>query len=740
VEERRTFRALGPGLALMVAACLALAAVETYQFASNAPKLRQSRELVAHTFEVMATARLLELSIRNAERAQRNFLLTGEEPLLAPFADSAEQVPRLLQTLKALTSDNPEQQARMPELEREVAAKLAELQRVREVRQQAGRQAALAFLQQRLASDPMATIGTMIGSVLASEDELLKSRQERAARDERNAVVAAVLGAVISLAILLVGLFLVLQALRRIRRYDQVLRRSEEQFRLLVGGVTDYGIYMLDPQGRVASWNAGATRIKGYSEDEILGQHFSRFYTEEDRQAGTPQKALDTAAREGRFESEGWRVRKDGSRFWVSAVIDALRDPAGRLVGFAKITRDVTERRERQQALQQTQDQLAQAQKMDALGQLTGGIAHDFNNLLTVVQNATELLRGRVQAGAPDALRFIEALQRAADHGSSLTRRLLAFARRQPLEPRPLDVNKLVASMVEILRHTLGSSMAIETVLAGGLWWTFVDANQLETAILNLAVNARDAMPKGGKLTVETANAFLDETYAAVHEEVKPGQYVMLALSDTGIGMSKETVAKAFDPFFTTKEIGQGTGLGLSQVYGFLKQSGGHAKIYSEPGEGSTVKLYLPRLAGAELKSSEEPKPAAAIASGGSETILLVEDDSDVRAFTTEMLGDAGYRVLAAPDGPAALRMLDETREVDLLFTDVGLPNDMNGRQLADEARRRRPRLRVLFTTGYARNAIVHHDRLDPGVDLIAKPYTQTALAAKVREVLNRAA
>ncbi|HEX7968068.1 MAG TPA: ATP-binding protein [Stellaceae bacterium] len=383
---------------------------------------------------------------------------------------------------------------------------------------------------------------------------------------------------------------------------------------------------------------------------------------------------------------------------------------------------------------------LRQAQKMEAIGQLTGGVAHDFNNLLQVILGNLDSLRRQRGSGAirtDEAGRFVDAALRGAERAATLTQRLLAFARRQPLQPQPLEVNKLVTGMSDLLRRTLGESITTETVLSGGMWRLSADANQLESALLNLAVNARDAMPEGGKLTIETANTYLDEAYAATHDEVKAGQYVMIAVTDTGTGMSKEVIAKAFDPFFTTKDVGQGTGLGLSQVYGFVKQSGGHVKIYSEPGEGTTVRLYLPRLSG-YAREAEDAAHVQRVPTGrSSEVILIVEDDEDVRANTAEMLRELGYAILEAPDGRDALRALDSDASIRLLFTDVGLPGGLNGRQLADEALRRHPGLKLLFTTGYARNAIVHHGRLDPGVDLLVKPFTYAALAAKIRSVLG---
>jgi PAS domain S-box-containing protein len=518
----------------------------------------------------------------------------------------------------------------------------------------------------------------------------------------------------------------------RIAQRSAALGESERRFRLLVEGVVDYAIFMLDPEGRITNWNTGAARIKGYAAREIIGQHFSRFYTEEDRAAGVPQRALATAARTGKFEAEGWRVRKDGTRFWANVLIDAIRDDAGELIGFAKITRDMTERRA-------VEERLRQAQKMEAIGQLTGGVAHDFNNLLTVIfGNLETLLRRLPEKDEDDLRRLVEGAIRGATRAAQLTQRLLAFSRRQPLEPKPVNLNRLVAGASELLQRTLGERVAVETVLGAGLWWVQVDPSQLESALLNLAVNSRDAMPEGGKLTIETANIYLDEAYAATQDDLLAGHYVLLAVSDTGTGMPKEVIARAFEPFFTTKAPGEGTGLGLSQVYGFIKQTGGHVQIYSEPGDGTTVKLYLPRLATAPGQGESDERVAAAPIARRGETILVVEDDDDVRAHSVDILRELGYRVIAAPDGASALRVLETEPQVKLLFTDVGLPGGLNGRHLAEEARRLYPALRVLFTTAYARNAIMHQGRLDPGVDLVPKPFTYEALASKIREMLDR--
>jgi signal transduction histidine kinase/CheY-like chemotaxis protein len=381
--------------------------------------------------------------------------------------------------------------------------------------------------------------------------------------------------------------------------------------------------------------------------------------------------------------------------------------------------------------------QLRQSQKMEIIGQLTGGIAHDFNNMLAVVIGNLNLLQRRIANGQAEATRFINGAIEGANRAASLTHRLLAFSRQQPLTPAAVDANKLVSGMTELLGRTLGEAVVLETVLAGGLWRTHVDAAQLESALANLAVNARDAMREGGRLTIETGNTHLDEAYAASHEEVRAGQYVLVAITDTGAGMSLETIGKAFEPFFTTKPEGKGTGLGLSQVYGFVKQSGGHVKIYSEAGHGTTVKVYLPRLVGV-LPETESPSAGVAAIHKGdsSEIVLVVEDDERVRRVTVEALRDLDYTVLHADGAAKALRVLDGHPDVRLLLTDIVMP-EMNGRRLAEEALRRRSDLKVLYFTGFTRNAIVHNGMLDQGVHLMTKPFTLEQLAAKVREVLE---
>jgi signal transduction histidine kinase len=455
---------------------------------------------------------------------------------------------------------------------------------------------------------------------------------------------------------------------------------------------------------------------------------------------------LVSAAQEATDRATKLAAALDKARAEVRRKADELAqalDQADRLNGELKRLNETLEQRvsEEIQERLHAEEALRQAQKMEAIGQLTGGVAHDFNNLLTVIMGGLDSIRREVDKGPskldPARIRRVQAMAfQGAERAATLTSRLLAFARRQPLAPKPIDLNKLVTGLSDLLQRTLGETVALESVSSGGLWRAHADRAELESALMNLAINARDAMPDGGKLTLETANVSLDEDYiSALVEPVPPGQYVMLAVSDTGAGMEKETLDRVFEPFFTTKEAGKGTGLGLSQVYGFVRQSGGHIRIYSEPGEGTTVKLYLPRdhgTGGAAHEDIAEPSRA----DGGSETILVIEDHEGLREYSAGVLRELGYRVLEAADGQAGLGLLLERPDVDLLFTDVVLPG-LNGRQLADQALELRPDLKVLFTTGYTRNAIIHDGRLDDGVSLIKKPFTNEGLASKVRKMLD---
>jgi PAS domain S-box-containing protein len=717
------------------------------------------------------------------------------------------------------------------------------------------------------------------------------------------------------------------------------------EWRQLIDGAIDTAIISTNLNGEITCWNAGAERILGWTEDEMLGRTLDRIFTQESQTSGAFAREMADALSKGRGGGEeGWRVRKDGTHFWAVGELTPIRSRDGAVTGFIKILRDHSTQRETEQEIRQdrrtleilnragtslaletdrhrvvqivtdagveltgaefgaffynvvnekgesyllytisgvpreafskfpmprntavfaptfagqsivrsdditkdpryghndphrgmpaghlpvrsylavpvvsrsgevlgglffghskvgvfteraerslvglsseasiamdnadlaqaaareieerkraeealrqfnlslehqiaerterlrvNEEALRQSQKMEVVGQLTGGVAHDFNNLLQIIMGNLDTARRGTTDTSPRIVRAMDSAANGARRAASLTRRLLAFSRRQPLDPKPVDVNALVSGMSDLLHRTLGEDTEVLTVQGAGLWRIEADATELESAILNLALNARDAMPAGGRLTIESANADIDRAYTLLHAEVVPGQYVVISVSDTGTGMTEDAVSRAFEPFFTTKPVGEGTGLGLSQVYGFVKQSGGHVKIYSEVGHGTSVKIYLPRLRDA-IRVETPDEVVSAPEAAEEETILVLEDDDDVRAYSVEILRELGYRVIEAHDGPSALRLLERQFRVDLLFTDVVLPGGMTGAQVAAKARGAKPELKVLFTTGYARNAIVHHGRLDPGVQLITKPFSMSDLATRVRDVLD---
>lgn len=526
----------------------------------------------------------------------------------------------------------------------------------------------------------------------------------------------------------LLGFAKVTRDLTERRAVQDALRFSEERFRLLVESVTDYAIYMLDPVGTITSWNMGAERFKGYKADEILGQNFARFYSEEDRMAGLPSRALHTAERDGRFEAEGWRIRKDGSRFWANVVIDCIRDSQGQLLGFAKVTRDLTERRESQQALDAARDAIIQTQKMDAIGKLTGGVAHDFNNLLAVIVGSLDLARQRMANGA-DISRYLDNAMAAAERGATLTQRMLAFARKQELKLQSVDPVALVLGMAELLQTTLGGAIDIETRFPMSLANVHADPAQLELAILNLAVNARDAMPNGGDIIIAAQGWTIEQ---GDRPDLSPGAYVELSVADNGEGMDAATIERAREPFFTTKGVGKGTGLGLSMVHGFVQQCGGSLTITSQPGEGTTVSLWLPvSQAGpavdiiAPVDYSNSPSVPL--------VILAVDDDELVLTNTAGMLEDLGHTVFRASNAAEALRMLEQG-DVDLVVTDHAMPG-MTGAQLADRIDQMRPGLPVVIITGFAE--LPPHASRRPRLD---KPFRQAELARIVTTAGHTAA
>ena len=507
---------------------------------------------------------------------------------------------------------------------------------------------------------------------------------------------------------------------------EETLKQSEQQFRLLVQGVTDYAIYMLSPEGRVSNWNQGAQRIKGYLPEEIIGQHFSIFYTPEDRELGEPQRSLEIATREGRFENKSWRMRKDGTRFLAHVVLDAIRGDTGILLGFAKITRDITEAHQSRQALEKTREALFQAQKMQAIGQLSGGIAHDFNNLLTVILGNLEIVQKRMGAD-PKISRLLENATQGALRGVSLTQRMLAFARRQELKTESVDIAELVRGITGLLRSSLGPGIRIETRFPDDLQPVLADSNQLELALLNLATNARDAMPDGGTVTITAQPQVALELGDS---QLPAGRYVCLSLTDTGEGMDATTLASARDPFFTTKGLGKGTGLGLSMVHGFIEQLGGRFILKSEKGQGTTAELWIP--VALEGTASKPQLSSAAPVSVPRLSVLVVDDDSLVLTSTSLLLEDLGHRVLGATSGEQALRLFDQGEVIDLMITDMAMPK-MSGAQLAHAVRMLKPDLPIILATGYA-------ERLEgfaAELPRLPKPFTQMGLVAIIAQSMK---
>ena len=497
---------------------------------------------------------------------------------------------------------------------------------------------------------------------------------------------------------------------------------DDSRYRLLIEAVTDYAIYMLDRGGFVSSWNPGAQRFKGYTADEIIGQHFSRFYSEQDQRSGLPARALETAARDGKFENEGWRIRKDGSRFWAYVIIDPIRDNSGEIVGFAKVTRDLTERKEAQEKLERTREALFQSQKMEALGQLTGGVAHDFNNLLMAVQGSLELLRKRLPDD-PKMLALVKNAVQATQRGTALTQRMLAFARVQELKREAIAISDLVRGMTDLLQHSLGPSVKIETRFPLVLAPVQADTNQLEMALLNLMVNARDAMPDGGEIVVATRQENVD---AGQGIGLKPGPYICLSVSDTGEGMDDETLRRAIEPFFTTKGLGKGTGLGLSMVHGFAEQTGGRFMLRSVKGKGTTAELWLPiattlapNIDPADNRKTVPAKKQRPL------VVLAVDDDALVLLNTVSMLEDLGHIVFHANSGAEAIDILRRENSVDLVITDQAMPQ-MTGTQLAKVIRERWPEMPVMLATGFAE--IKPEEEM--GLPKLSKPFFEDDLAA----------
>jgi PAS domain S-box-containing protein len=527
----------------------------------------------------------------------------------------------------------------------------------------------------------------------------------------------------------LIGFAKITRDITERRSAQAALKESERQLRLLVNSMTDYALYLLDPNGFVTTWNTGAERIEGYAADEIIGQHFSKFYTEADRSTGAPARALYAATREGRYESEGWRLRKDGTLFWASAVLHSIRDEQGLLVGFAKITRDTTDRRAAQAALQRTQEQLAESQKMEALGQLTGGVAHDFNNLLMIVSGHLRIIK-KLISDNPNGMKAAEAIELASKRGAALTRQLLAFSRRQRLNPAVVDLRQRVEAILEMLSSSVGSGINLAMPASTDLWPVEVDVSELELALLNVVLNSRDAMPEGGTITVSAENVHLRQ--GDLGEDLE-GDFVALTTADTGAGIPEDILPRIFDPFFTTKQAGKGTGLGLSQVHGFAHQSGGTVTVTSEIGRGTRVAMYLPRARGGAIKppgkeDQKIPSPTAG-------KVLLVEDNPEVALVSADMLEQLGCSVHVVNDAASALQTLEQGDTFDLVFSDIVMAGQMDGLGLARAIRKRRPDLPILLVTGYAKAAEVVTDEFP----ILRKPFQIGELAQAAGRLIAQA-
>jgi signal transduction histidine kinase/CheY-like chemotaxis protein len=705
---------------LLSAALVMMLSLGTLLMLHLAGQARQNRELVRSAFEVSDTARSLLSEVQNAETGQRGFILTGRETYLAPYDNALAIIPGVLAGLGRLVAEDAAQRERLARLRQTIDAKLEELRVTLEAARSQGPQAAMEMVQTDRGRDLMEAIRTQVSALLAAQDARLDSRIAKSNARETQNYAIALAGGALALLVIVVGALVLFRSNARLRGAETRLARQGAVLQSTLDSIQD-GVAAFDAEGLLVACNNRFFDLMGFPRALAAPGTPLAAFQAFDRERDPPLLPAAGAAPGGLLlrhagqQLEIYRNAMAGGGFVVSCI-------------------DVTRRAEAEAILRQ-------AQKMEAVGHLTGGVAHDFNNLLQVVSGNLDLLVRELGPAGQAGDRLGEAPRRhlrnalaGVERGARLTAQLLAFARRQPLDPRVVNLGRQVREMTDLLRRTLGERVAVEAVIGGGLWNTQVDPTQLGNALLNLAINARDAMPDGGKLTIEVANAALDEAYAASHAEVEAGQYAMLAVTDTGTGMSPAVMARVFEPFFTTKPDGQGTGLGLSQVYGFVKQSGGHVKLYSEPGEGTTVKLYLPR----SRKPEEAAEPGhGGPAEGGTETVLVVEDDAAVRGAVIDMLSELGYRVLRAEHAEAALTVLSSGAQVDLLFTDVVMPGPIKTRDLARRAQELIPGLKVLYTSGYTANAIIHDGRLDADVLLLSKPYRRDDLARQVRRALG---
>ena len=680
---------------------------------------RAEQGWIIHTYQVIDQLQRLLSDAQDAETGQRGYVITRQQAFLAPYRAAEARVGQDVEKFRALTADNPAQQERADALRSALTVRLSALNRSLSLAPPNALASPEFLSAMREGKAGMDALRGLIARAMREENRLLEQRIASRRTAEGREITSAVIGAVLAL-LVLVGIALtLLRSNAQLGDSQRIRARQAEALQATLDNIRK-GIAVFSADEKLNVFNDAFFRLLGFPLSLAeSGTALAAFRAENPARA--KQVFDDLPIQPSGIEARAAQIVVD------NADIELYRAamPDG---GFIIACLDVTAR-------VRAETSLRLSQKMEAVGQLTGGVAHDFNNLLQIISANLDLVVNDVRGQPRTAERLQNAIA-AVERGSRLTAQLLAFARKQALEPRSTNLGRLVQDITELLRRTLGERIEIEAMVAGGLWNTLVDPTQVENAVLNLAINARDAMPDGGKLTIEVANAFLDDAYAAEHAEVTPGQYVMLAVSDTGTGMPQEIVARVFDPFFTTKGEGRGTGLGLSQVYGFTKQSGGHIKIYSELGVGTTVKLYLPR-------TRQVQEPAAAVSKmpveGGHETILVVEDDAGVRAATVDMLSELGYSVLRAENAEQALVILSSGVPVDVLFTDVVMPGPINTRELARRALTLHPAIAILYTSGYTQNAIVHNGKLDDGVTLISKPYRRDELARKLRTMLNAA-
>ncbi len=721
-------------LAAPIALLLVLAAMTVYLAINQLVLTRSERGWISHSRDVIETTQSLFSSAVEVESAQRAYDMGGDVRYLDHFRTDCAMVANTGAKLRALVKDSPEQTAEVAKLVDSLGQGVA-VSRMRVDLYRSGHPDEARSGYDGAGKAAMDRARAEVTTILSSESTLLTRRTAAASRDESIGFVIAI--SVSALAIVGLAALMGLSMVTNRRLEHEVAEReaaqaahreSEDRYQAIFANTADMlSVVDVLPDGgfRMAEVNPAYEQVTGLTTDRVRGVDVRRMASEADANALVTRLQGVVISGEPAFTRDRVNLLS-GRRIWES-ILAPLRNGAGRIDRVLVSSRDVTDR-------EQSQERLRQAQRMEAVGHLTGGVAHDFNNILQVIRGNLELIAAKVKDR--EASERLKNALHGADRAAALTRQLLAFARRQPLEPRVVDLGRQVKDMAEMLRRTLGEGIEVETVIGGGLWNTLADPAQVESAVLNLALNARDAMPGGGRLTLEITNAVLDEAYARQQPEVTPGQYVLLAVSDTGHGMSKDTLSKVFEPFFTTKGEEKGTGLGLSMVYGFVHQSNGHVQIYSELGQGTTVKIYLPR-------SEQAAEPAAPLdrgpIAGLSETILVVEDDDMVRASAVGMLRDLGYICLHASDGAAALDVLKSGAKIDLLFTDVVMPGPVKSRDLAREAVALRPGMPVLFTSGYTENAIVHHGRLDEGVQLLSKPYSRDDLARRIRGLLKAA-